>query len=83
MSRPRSIFATVAIGYFAWTLGYRIWESAFNNFAVEEVGVQAAQMGLVHAIREIPGLLGFLRGMLALALTEVRLVNLCFQNHAA
>lgn len=76
MSRSRSIFVTVAVGYFAWTLGYRIWESAFNNFAVQELGVQAAQIGLVHAIREIPGLLGFLGGFLALALTEVRLANL-------
>ncbi|MCS7281746.1 MAG: MFS transporter [Anaerolineae bacterium] len=76
MSRPRSVFVTVAIGYFVWTLGFRIWESAFNNFAVEEIGVRAAQIGLVHAIREIPGLLGFLGGILALVLTEVRLANL-------
>ncbi|RME38293.1 MAG: MFS transporter [Thermoflexia bacterium] len=57
-------------------MGYRIWESTFNNFAVQEVWVQAAQIGLVHAIREIPGLLGFVGGFLALALTEVRLANL-------
>ncbi len=76
MTRYRSLLITVALGYFVWTLGFRIWESTFNNFAVEEIGVNAAQMGLVHAIREVPGLLGFLAGFLALALTEFRLAHL-------
>ena len=76
MARYRSLLITVALGYFVWTLGYRIWESTFNNFAVEEIGVNAAQIGLVHAIREAPGLLGFLAGFLALALTEFRLAHL-------
>ncbi len=74
--RFRSLLLTVAIGYFVWTLGFRIWESTFNNFAVEEIGVGAAQMGLTHAIREVPGLLGFLAGFLALLLTEFRLAHL-------
>ena len=76
MARYRSLLITGALGYFVWTLGYRIWESTFNNFAVEEIGVNAAQMGLIHAIREVPGLLGFLAGFLALALTEFRLAHL-------
>ncbi|MCX7854700.1 MAG: MFS transporter [Anaerolineae bacterium] len=76
MNRFRSILITVAIGYFVWTLGYRIWESTFNNFAIEEIGVNAAQMGLTHAIREVPGLLGFLAGFLALLLTEFHLAHL-------
>ncbi len=74
--RFRSVLVTVAIGYFVWTLGFRIWESTFNNFAVEELGVNAAQMGLTHAIREVPGLLGFLAGFLALLLTEFHLAHL-------
>lgn len=76
MARFRSLILPVAIGYFVWTLGYRIWESTFNNFAVEEIGVSAAQIGLVHALREIPGLLGFLGGFLALRLTEFRLAHI-------
>lgn len=76
MARYRSVLITVALGYFVWTLGYRIWESTFNNFAVEEIGVGAAQIGLIHAIREVPGLLGFLAGFLALLLTEFHLAHL-------
>ncbi|MGQ9468125.1 MAG: MFS transporter [Anaerolineae bacterium] len=76
MARYRSILVTVALGYFIWTLGFRIWESTFNNFAVEEIGINAAQIGLTHAIREVPGLLGFLAGFLALTLTEFRLAHL-------
>ncbi len=76
MARYRSILITVALGYFVWTLGFRIWESTFNNFAVEEIGVGAAQIGLIHAIREVPGLLGFLAGFLVLLLTEFHLAHL-------
>lgn len=76
MARYRSILVTVALGYFIWTLGFRIWESTFNNFAVEEIGINAAQIGLTQSIREVPGLLGFLAGFLALTLTEFRLAHL-------
>lgn len=76
MARYRSILITVALGYFVWTLGFRIWESTFNNFAVEEIRVNAAQIGLIHSIREIPGLLGFLAGFLVFLLTEFHLAHL-------
>jgi predicted MFS family arabinose efflux permease len=57
-------------------LGFRVWQSLFNNFAVEEIGVRVDQMGLIQAIREVPGLMGILVGLLALVLVEMRIAGL-------
>jgi MFS family permease len=46
----------------------------FNNYAVEVIGVGPAGIGLIQAVREIPGLLGFLLGVLALYLSEIRIM---------
>ena len=55
------------------SFGYQLWQSLFNNFAVEELGVRADQMGLIQSIREIPGLLGLSVGLLALLLSEMHI----------
>ncbi len=56
--------------------GFRVWQAMFNNFAVEEIGIGPGSIGWVQALREIPGLLGFLLGFLALAFSEVRIMAL-------
>ncbi len=56
--------------------GYRIWQAMFTNFAVEELGIGPANMGWIQALREIPGLLGFVLGFVALWLSEVRVMAL-------
>jgi predicted MFS family arabinose efflux permease len=56
--------------------GFRIWQAMFNNFAVEELGVGPGSIGWIQAFREIPGLMGFLLGFLALWLSEVRIMAL-------
>ncbi|HDD24320.1 MAG TPA: MFS transporter [Chloroflexi bacterium] len=58
------------------SFGFQIWRSLFNNFAVGELGVRADQMGVIQAIREVPGLLGFGVGLLALVMTEMRIAGL-------
>ena len=37
-----------------------MWRSMFNNFAVEIAGINAAQMGIIQSVREIPGFLALL-----------------------
>ena len=60
----------------AMYFGFRLWMAMFNNFAVEEIGVGPAEVGGIQAVREIPGLLGFIVGFLVLALSETRLMSL-------
>ena len=76
MRRFRTALVVVAINNLLLTLGMGLWQSLFNNFAVEELGIRAGQIGLLHAIREVPGLLGFLVGLLALLLVEMRIAGL-------
>lgn len=54
--------------------GFQIWQTLFNNFAVEKVGIGPAGIGLIQAVREVPGLMGFLLGFLALYFSEVRIM---------
>ena len=56
--------------------GFNVWQATFNNFAVEELGIGPGSVGWIQAVREIPGLVGFLVGLLALFLSEVRIMAL-------
>jgi predicted MFS family arabinose efflux permease len=56
--------------------GFNIWQAMFNNFAVEEMGIGPGSIGWIQALREVPGLMGFLIGLLALFLSEVRIMAL-------
>ena len=76
MSDSRRLFRTLAIASFFLYLGFNVWRAIFNNFAVEEIGVTATQIGVIQAIREVPGLLGFTLGFLALVFSEMRIMGI-------
>ncbi len=59
MSGKRRTLWLLIMGNFALYFGFRIWQAMFNNFAVEELGVGAGQVGLIQSLREVPGLIGF------------------------
>jgi predicted MFS family arabinose efflux permease len=73
MRRTRNALIVITLGNLLIALGFGLWRAIFNNFAVEELGVRADQIGLIQAIREVPGLMGFLVGLLALVLAEMRI----------
>jgi MFS family permease len=75
MENNKKLFRTLAFANFFLYLGFNIWQAVFNNFAVEVLGMRADQIGLLQSIREIPGLLGFLLGFLALWLSEMRVLG--------
>jgi len=66
----------LVVSNFMLYFGFRVWQTMFNNFAVEEMGVGPVGMGWIQAVRELPGLMGFLVGFLALFLSEVRIMAL-------
>ncbi|MGI6632164.1 MAG: MFS transporter [Bacillota bacterium] len=53
----KSIFKSILGATVALELGQGLQRGIFNNFVVEVVGIEPAQLGLVQGIREIPGLL--------------------------
>lgn len=69
-------FKTVTASAVCMWVGFYAWRIMFNNFAVEEFGASATQIGIIQAVREIPGLLAFGAGVLALIMTEVRIASL-------
>ena len=76
MQDTKRLFRTLAIANFLLYLGFNVWRAVFNNFAVEELGVSAAQVGFVQSAREIPGLLGFVLGFLVLWFSEMRIMGI-------
>ena len=76
LKRNRRIMLYLIVSNFLLFFGFRIWQTLFNNFAVEELGVGPAGIGWIQALREVPGLIGFLLGLLALYLSEIRIIAL-------
>jgi len=77
MEKPAKInLMNMFIGNFALMFGFSLWRNLFNNFAVEEIGVTATQIGIIHAILELPGLMGFVVALIVMLIAEVRLTFL-------
>ncbi|GKT06982.1 MFS transporter [Desulforhabdus sp. TSK] len=55
------------------TAGLQAWQILINNFAVEVAHLDAAQMGLVQSIREVPGFLSLLVIYVLLIMSEHKL----------
>ncbi|MCE5207794.1 MAG: MFS transporter [Chloroflexi bacterium] len=75
MDDSKKLFRTLAFANFFLYLGFNVWQAVFNNFAVEELGIGADQIGIIQSVREIPGLLGFVLAFLALYLSEMRVMG--------
>jgi hypothetical protein len=77
MLRTRRVdFKGIIINSVALLFGFTIWRVLFNNYAREVFDISAAEIGIIQAVREVPGLLGFTVGLIALALSEVHIVTL-------
>ena len=72
----RRLLIFIILSNFLLNFGFQVWQTLFNNFAVEELTAGPAAVGLIQAVREIPGLLGFAIAFLALIMSEVRLMAL-------
>ena len=57
----------------AATAGHQGWRTLFNNLAVDEVGINGFQVGVIQSVREIPGFLALIVVYLLLIIKEHRL----------
>lgn len=71
----RRLLVFIILSNFLLNFGFQVWQTLFNNFAVENIGAGPAQVGLIQAVREVPGLLGFAIAFLALFMSEIRLMT--------
>lgn len=58
---------------FLLNLAFALYRGVFNNFAVQEMGIDAARYGLVEGIREVPGLLTVVLVAMAARVRDERL----------
>lgn len=73
-SRRMFIFLMVLTIASAFT--FQGWRILLNNYAVDVVGINGKQMGIIQSVREIPGFLAFLVIYLLLLIREHRLAAL-------
>ena len=73
--RKVSVF-TITMSSMAVWIGFYAWRVMFNNFAVDIFDASATDVGVIQAVREIPGLLAFGVGALAVYFTESRIASL-------
>lgn len=76
MKDTKHLYRVLVAANFFLYFGFTVWQAVFNNFAVEELGIRADQIGVIQSVREIPGLMGFVLGFLVLWLSELRVMGL-------
>ncbi|ABR54605.1 major facilitator superfamily MFS_1 [Methanococcus vannielii SB] len=57
----------------AAAISNQAWNTLFNNYAVDIVGINGFQMGIIQSVREIPGFLTFLVVYILIVIKEHRL----------
>ena len=58
-SKNKLMYRFLILGTIASVGGFHGWRTLFANFAVENVGIDGFQMGLIQSLREVPGFLAF------------------------
>ena len=57
----------------AMSIGFQGWSTLYNNYAVDEIGINGLQAGVIQSVREVPGFLALLVVYLLLVFKEHRL----------
>ena len=76
LKENRRLVIFIVISNFLLNFGFQVWQTLFNNFAVEDLGAGPAAVGAIQAVREIPGLLGFALAFIVLYISEIRIMSL-------
>ena len=68
--RIRTPFAFLVIVSIAMPIGMSVWQALLNNYAVEQIGINGLENGIMQSIREVPGFLAFTAVFILLILRE-------------
>lgn len=75
MIRNNEMFLFLMILTVGASLGFQGWRTLFNNFAVDEIGLNGFSIGGIQSFREVPGFLAFTVVFLLLFLKERHLAS--------
>jgi len=70
---PVSQISLLRLMTFAMPFSFGVWMALFNNFAIEQGGLNGAHIGVLQSWREVPGFLAFGVVFLLLVIAEQRL----------
>ncbi|MFA8449313.1 MAG: MFS transporter [Bacteroidales bacterium] len=74
MVRHNPVFLFLFLLCIGTSIGFQGWRTLFNNFAIEEVGLNGFNIGAIQSLREIPGFLSLAVVFLLLFIQEKRLI---------
>jgi hypothetical protein len=74
--RENPMYRYLLLLVIASAIGFQGWRTLFNNYAVDVVGVNGFQIGVIQSVREIPGFLTFFVIYLLLVIKEHRFAAL-------
>ncbi len=75
-AETRPMYVYLMLLTFAQATAFLGWNILYTNFAVEAAGLTGEQNGIVHSVREVPGLLSVGVILLLLIMREVTLTSL-------
>ncbi len=73
--KSRPIYVYLMVLTFAQAAAFLGWNALYTNFAVEIAGLDGQQNGVIHSVRELPGLLAVVVIYLLLYMREVTLTS--------
>ena len=73
LGRARSPGGLLKLMTFAMPFSFGVWMALFNNFAIEQGGLNGAHIGVLQSWREVPGFLAFGAVFLLVIIAEQRL----------
>ena len=73
LGRARSPGGLLKLMTFAMPFSFGVWMALFNNFAIEQGGLNGAYIGVLQSWREVPGFLAFGAVFLLVVIAEQRL----------
>tara|TARA_B100001093_G_scaffold112800_1_gene105147 strand:- start:69 stop:359 length:291 start_codon:yes stop_codon:yes gene_type:complete len=74
--RVRNPVGLLKLMAFAMPFSFGVWMALFNNFAIEQGGLNGAHIGVLQSWREVPGFLAFGVVFLLIIIAEQRLAIL-------
>lgn len=74
--KENPMYAYLVILVIASAIGFQGWQTLFNNFAVDSVGLNSIHVGIIQSVKEVPGFLTFLSVFILLIIAEHRFAAL-------
>jgi hypothetical protein len=74
--KENPMYSYLVLLVLASAIGFQGWQTLFNNFAVDTIGLNSFQVGTIQSVKEIPGFLTFFAVFILLIVAEHRFAAL-------